>query len=68
MRKLAIVLIVIAAILLLGCAQKQVQTSAPKPESQPTEVKEVTQIEESINDVENVLNQLQDLDNVSFNI
>jgi hypothetical protein len=61
-----LVLLALIASLFLGCVQEQVrQTPIETPIG---EEKEVTQIEDSIDEVENILNDLQELDNISFDI
>ncbi|RLI88798.1 MAG: hypothetical protein DRO98_02405 [Archaeoglobales archaeon] len=72
MRKLAVVLVLIAALLLLGCAE---QVTTPTPTQTPTiqetpteEEKEVKLIEENISEVENILNDLIELDNINFEV
>ncbi|AEA47609.1 hypothetical protein [Archaeoglobus veneficus] len=73
MRKLAVILALIAAALLLGCAEEQVTpTPTPTPTPEPikpvSEETEVAQIENTINEIETILNDLQELDNISFDV
>lgn len=68
MRRLLILLIVLG-ILTLGCTQhvqKHVgQTVTPKPEKTPLPIQDINKTLSEVNDL---LNQLQNVENVSFNL
>lgn len=74
--KKAIVLLLVLGLLVLGCAQKTRMhaltpkpvkpTPTPKP-AQPTQLP-VEDINKTLTDVNELLNELQNIENVSFNL
>ena len=72
----ALVLLLLLGLIVLGCAQPHVRTnkptappSTPKPIPKPTKTPvQIEDINKTLTDVNELLNELQNIENVSFNL
>jgi len=73
MRK-ALVLLLLLGLIVLGCAQQKTQVRTNKPTAPPSTPKptktpvQIEDINKTLTDVNELLNELQNIENVSFNL